>query len=127
MRLICGFQVRHGTQQEIMLEKHIHLLIKHRVEIVDDLLVDDVLPFLRSKFVLDNEDVDLIRAEQTSRRKAEKLIDILPSKGFEAFTVFFDSLVDKYPHLAKILLEGVSEDKHAEIFDQIDSPLQCKY
>ena len=110
-----------------MLEKHIHLLIKYRVELVDDLLVDDVLPYLRSKLVLDGDDIDLIRAEQTPRRKAEKLLDILPTKGFEAFNNFFDSLVEKYPQLAKILSEGVPEEKHAEMFDSIDSPLQRKY
>ena len=93
---------------------------------MEDLLVDDILPFLRSKFVFDSEDVELIRTEKTARRRAEKVLDILPSKGFEAFNYFFDSLVDKYPHLAQILTDGVGEDRHGEIFDQIDSPLQRK-
>ena len=46
-----------------MLEKHRHLLLKFRREIVEDLLVDDVVVFLQSKFVLDSDDTEVIRGE----------------------------------------------------------------
>lgn len=110
-----------------MLEKHRHLLIKFRQEIVEDLLVDDVLVFLRSKFVLDSGDAEVIREEKTSRRQAEKLLDILPQRGYEAFEHFFAALSDKYPHLARLLQSGTSEEQFNFIVEAVDSPLQCEY
>ena len=110
-----------------MLENHRHLLIKFRPEIVEDLLVDDVLVYLRSKFVLDSSDTEVIREEKTSRRQAEKLLDILPTKGYNAFEHFFCILSDKYPHLAHKLRNGVSEDNYCHVLEGIDSPLQRKY
>ena len=110
-----------------MLEKHRYLLIKFRQEIVEDLLVDDVLVFLQSKFVLDSEDAEVIRGEATSRRQAEKLLDVLPQKGYEAFEHFFSALSDKYPHLGKLLKSGSSEEQFSSILETVDSPLQCEY
>ena len=113
-----------------MLEKHRHLLIKFRGEIVEDLLVDDVLPYLRSKFVLDSEDAEVIRKELTSRRQAEKLLDILSSKGYNTFDHFFTVLKEKYQHLAQLLSsDESSEDENGfnQVTEDIDSPLQCKY
>lgn len=111
-----------------MLEKHRHLLLKFRHEIVDDLLVDDVVVFLQSKFVLDSDDTEVIRGEQTSRRQAEMLLDILPKKGYESFEHFFTALSEKYPHLARLLESGASEDGHNNVlYEGIDSPLQREY
>lgn len=110
-----------------MLEKHRHLLLKFRREIVEDLLVDDVVVFLQSKFVLDSDDTEVIRGEQTSRRQAEKLLDILPKKGYESFDYFFTALNEKYPHLARLLESGASEDSYNNGLEGIDSPLQREY
>ena len=93
-----------------MLEKHRSLLIRHRSAIVEDLLVEDVLTELRSKFIIDQDDSELIKSGLTSRRKAEELLDVLPKKGHEAFQAFYESLLDKYPHLAKLLECGISEN-----------------
>lgn len=109
-----------------MLEKHRHLLIKFRPEIVEDLLVDDVLVLLQSKRVVDSDDTEVIRGEITSRRQAEKLLDILPQKGYEAFEHFFSALSDKYPHLAKLLESGSSDQQFNFNLETVDSPLQCK-
>lgn len=107
-----------------MLEKHRHLLLKFRQEIVEDLLVDDVVVFLQSKFVLDSDDAEVIRGERTSRRQAEKLLDILPLKGYESFDHFFTVLGEKYPHLARLLESGSSEEQYNNVLEGIDSPLQ---
>ncbi|KAJ7373730.1 wD repeat domain [Desmophyllum pertusum] len=109
-----------------MLEKHRHLLLKFRQEIVEDLLVDDVLAFLRSKFVFDSDDTEVIRAEQTSRRQAEKLLDMLPEKGYETFEHLFTALSEKYPHLARLLESGSNEEKYNDVLEGIDSPLQLE-
>lgn len=93
---------------------------------MEDLLVDDVLAFLRSKFVLDSEDTEVIRVQKTSHRQAEKLLDILPQKGYEAFEHFFSALSDKYPHLAKLLQSGSKEEQFQYILEAVDSPLQLE-
>ena len=93
-----------------MLETHRHLLIVNRPAIVKDLLVEDVLTELRSKFIIDQNDSELIQSERTSSRKAEELLDLLPNKGYGAFQAFYESLCDKYAHLAKLLESGVHAD-----------------
>lgn len=109
-----------------MLEKHRHLLLKFRQEIVDDLLVDDVLSFLQSKFILDSEDAEVIRGERTSRRQAEKLLDIIPERGYEAFEHFLSTLKENYPHLARLLLGSSKEEQIVIIRETVDSPLQLE-
>lgn len=110
-----------------MLEKHRYLLIKFRVEIATDLLVDDVLVYLESKHILDSDDKEVIRHQTTSKRRAEKLLDILPTKGYAAFDVFFKILGEKYPHLAQLLKDGVSEEDFGnQVLDFVDSPGQRK-
>lgn len=79
----------------------------NRVEIVEDLLVEDVLNFLRSKYVFDSEDAELIKAEKTSKRQAEKLLDLLATKSNAAFYHFRDSLAEGYPHLVELLEDEV--------------------
>ena len=91
-----------------MTEAHRELLTSNRVAIVEDLLVDDVLAQLFSKFVFDNNDKELIRSEKTSKRQAEKLLDLLVKKGDEAFGHFLSALTDPYPHLAELLQAGHS-------------------
>jgi len=83
------------------------MLLTNRVEIVEDLLVDDVLNYLQSQLVFDSEDVEIIKVENTTRRRAEKLLDILQTKSDAAFYHFKDALQEPYPHLAE-LLEGES-------------------
>lgn len=110
-----------------MLEQHRFLLIKYREEIATDLLVDDVLVYLESKYILDSDDKEIIRVQITSKRKAEKLLDILPTKGFEAFGVFYAILGEKYPHLADMLKSGVTDSDYGNVLDYVDSPSQRKF
>ena len=91
-----------------MLETHRYLLIVNRPAIVQDLLVEDVLTELRSKFIIDHDDSELVESERTSRSKAEKLLDLLPNKGYGAFQAFYESLLEKYEHLATLLESGLS-------------------
>ena len=86
-----------------MTNSHRELLTANRVDIVDDLLVDDVLTELVSNFVFDNDDVELIHAESTSKRQAEKLLDLLVNKGDQAFSHFLAALKDPYPHIVELL------------------------
>ena len=91
-----------------MTQDHTNLLIANRVEIVEDLLVDDVLNFLQSKMVFDVHDTELIRAETTSRRQAGKLLDLLETKSDAAFYHFREALEEPYPHLVELLKEDAT-------------------
>lgn len=82
-----------------MFSDHNQVLIAQRNAIVNDLDVKDVFTFLRSKFVLTEDDEDVILGEKTRRREVEKLLDILLLKGDDAFKWFLSSLEEKYPHL----------------------------
>ncbi|XP_032220712.2 apoptotic protease-activating factor 1 isoform X2 [Nematostella vectensis] len=110
----------------MMLEKHRHLLIKFRQDISRDLLVDDVLPYLQSKLVLDSYDKECIYVEKTSKKKAQRLLDILPTKGFDAFEHFFTILGGKYPQLVGLLRSGVSDETYGDAIDSVDSPDQLQ-
>lgn len=95
----------------MMSEEHKDILNTSRVEIVEDLLVDDVLNFLRSKMVFDLDDTELIRAEKTSRRQAEKLLDLLETKSDAAFYNFRESLEEPYPHLVELLQDNLRKPR----------------
>lgn len=109
-----------------MKETHRQLLIGNRSKVVEDLLVEDVLTELRSKFILDQDDCELIQSEKTSRQKAGKLLDLLPSKGFGAFSAFYESLCDKYPHLARLLESGIDNESCDGPYPVVNNNLPSK-
>ena len=108
-----------------MTSEHNDLLTENRVEIVEDLLVDDVLNFLQSKMVFDSHDAELIKVEKTSRRQAEKLLDLLSTKSDAAFYCFRESLEEPYPHLVELLQEDVRSPR--KISDAKDILERGKY
>lgn len=108
-----------------MTAEHSKLLTVSRVEIVEDLLVEDVLNFLQSKMVFDGHDAELIKAERTSRRQAEKLLDLLSTKSDAAFYYFRESLEEPYPHLVELLQEDVRSPR--KISDAKDLLERGKY
>lgn len=108
-----------------MTSEHNDLLTENRVEIVEDLLVDDVLNFLQSKMVFDSHDAELIKAEKTSKRQAEKLLDLLSTKSDAAFYCFRESLEEPYPHLVELLQEEVRSPR--KISDAKDILERSKY
>mgnify|MGYP001792707736 CR=1 FL=1 len=104
---------------EKMSETNYSKLILNRVEIVEDLLVEDVLNFLRSTYVFDSEDAELIKSEKTSKRQAEKLLDLLSTKSNAAFYHFRTSLGEGYPHLVELLDEEVAAPRKVSTADNI--------
>ena len=102
-----------------MSAEHKDLLTVNRVEIVEDLLVDDVLNFLQSKMVFDLEDTELIRAEKTSRRQAEKLLDLLDKKSDAAFYYFRESLAEPYPHLVELLQDDIKSPRKISVLREL--------
>lgn len=77
------------------------LLEKHHLEITQNLDLDRqyILSHLRSKFILNDEDCQLIKAGVSRQQKASKFIDILMTKGPSGFTHFIEALEIEHPHL----------------------------
>ena len=84
-----------------MSKEHREILRKHRIVLGNDVQAIQVMRRLTD--VLSEEDEEEIKAEKTSFLKAEKLLDILPRKGPDAFIRFVDALWKVQPHLARIL------------------------
>ncbi|XP_019637190.1 PREDICTED: uncharacterized protein LOC109479645 [Branchiostoma belcheri] len=87
-----------------MEERHKALLRAKRLEIASDLRFRDIRRRLLNSGILDGENLDDIENEQSRGDQVNALLDILPTKGPNAFSVFRDALNDSgYPHLARIL------------------------
>jgi len=63
-----------------------------RTDIVADLDVHTVLDQLYASSIIMPEDYELIRSKPTSQDRARLLLDILPTRGPNAFTVFLEAL-----------------------------------
>ena len=83
-------------------DKHREILRRQRSNLCRDLEVMKLLPKLHS--VLDTEDEEEVKAEGARRQKVDKLLNILPKKGPEAFHVFVKGLQELQPFLAAPLL-----------------------
>lgn len=92
-----------------MSQCHRNLLTSKRAQIVDDLLVDDILPYLMGELVFKDDDRQIINAELTDLLKAGKCLDLLVTRGDNAFGHFVDSLRAQYGHLAQILVADNQE------------------
>ena len=110
---------------EVMSAEHKDLLTVNRVEIVEDLLVDDVLNLLRSKMVFDLGDTELIKAGKTSRRQAEKLLDLLDKKSDAAFYYFRESLEEPYPHLVELLQDNLKRPRAVSDMRELTERGEC--
>ncbi|XP_019637202.1 PREDICTED: uncharacterized protein LOC109479656 [Branchiostoma belcheri] len=87
-----------------MEERHRALLSAKRLEISSDLRFRDIRRRLLDSGILNGENLDEIEKRQSRGDQVKALLDILPTKGPHAFSVFREALNDSgYPHLARIL------------------------
>ena len=70
-----------------------------RQKIVDDLDVRDVLDTLIENEILDEESHEKILSEKTRRAQARCLLDMLPTRGPLAYSIFKESLSVNYTWL----------------------------
>ncbi|XP_041363522.1 myosin-2 heavy chain-like isoform X2 [Gigantopelta aegis] len=83
-------------------EKYADILEEHRFTLVSKIKSEVFLDYMRCHQFLDQEDCETIRNNyiyQTRRQKAGAFIDILLTKGPDAFKVFVDLLQWEYPHV----------------------------
>lgn len=86
-------------------KNHKELLRRNRERLVEDLEALSLLSYLFQEHTLSENDVDLIKAERTRSLQAEKLLDIIPRRGPQAFHNFCRALErgDGQNHLLALL------------------------
>eukprot|EP00795_Rhopilema_esculentum_P013091 gene13091-3877_t len=94
-------------------DKHRSLLRASRMDLVRDMDGERIASYLYSYEIFSEEDRELVNAESTPQRKNEKLLDILPKRGANAFKVFCDILKELKMFHLEILLRN--EDKSSEL------------
>nr|XP_042896904.1 disks large homolog 5 isoform X2 [Parasteatoda tepidariorum] len=87
-------------------EEHKELLKFHRTRFLQCVDIDRLIPLLQTNGVLTNDDVTDLKKYNNSGAKAEKLLDLLPSKGSQAFQAFCLALETTYPHLLTVMFLG---------------------
>jgi len=90
---------------------HREVIQRCRLKIVEDLDVNDILDYLLQQRIIDSENKERILnpvINPTTKDKARELIDIIPRRGPEAYGVFRESLLAKYPWLVKALDEELN-------------------
>ena len=85
------------------------VLIDLRDWLVEKLSIDKIIPYLRSKRILDQYDEENIRAEKTTIQKNGKLLDLVDSRGSTGFDQFCHAIKERCTGqefvLDKILIE----------------------
>lgn len=74
--------------EEIFWSLKLEVLHDMRDELAKNLYPDKFFSYFRSKRIFDADDCENINAEKTRRKQAELFLDILESKGPEAFDEF---------------------------------------
>ena len=87
-----------------MEEKHRIILRYFWANIRRNLEPRNILPKLVS--VLIETDEEEIKVQSTRQERCDKLLEILPRKGPNAFKVFVEALKEEAPHLASDLSEA---------------------
>ncbi|XP_023327782.1 apoptotic protease-activating factor 1 [Eurytemora carolleeae] len=108
-----------------MERNHKNSLKKSRQQIVDDLDVNDVFDVLLQNDIFSDDIVERIKAETTRKDKARRLLDILPSRGPQAYPVFLEALRENYRWLVDTLENGDRDARNntQEINNQITEVL----
>ena len=99
---VVGPGKKTGIDLGEMDDKHREILRRQRPNLRRDLEVMKLLPKLHS--VLDTDDEEEVKTEAARRKQVDKLLNILPKKGPEAFHVFVKGLQEIQPFLAAPLL-----------------------
>ncbi|KAL2102562.1 hypothetical protein ACEWY4_001730 [Coilia grayii] len=88
--------------------QHKDILRKHRLELSSNINTDDtIVQYLYQEDILTLSHVEEILAENSSKKRTLKLLDLLPARGPKAFEKFLESLEAEYPWVQERLLQGL--------------------
>ncbi|XP_059843730.1 death domain-containing protein CRADD isoform X3 [Hypanus sabinus] len=91
--------------------KQRRILRRLRLELADQLRVEQLVQYLYQERVVSQNFLEELEAEPVSVRRTLKLLDYLPGRGPRAFAAFIESLRDEFPWLCRRLEE---EEERAE-------------
>ncbi|XP_066293174.1 caspase recruitment domain-containing protein 11-like isoform X3 [Branchiostoma lanceolatum] len=95
MVTMAGPEEEYQEYQDL-LEEHCYII----TEMLDPI---KVVPYLRSKHVMDENDYEEIEAKDTRKKKAMHFVNLLKGKGPEGYGHFIDILEKVMPHLYRLL------------------------
>ena len=98
-----------------MEQKHKHVLQRQRTYIIHNIRdVSNILDHLFAASILDDDLMDEIKAGRTPRERKQTLLNILPSRGGDAYSVFCEALVQEgYEFVALGLKEAEADAEEA--------------
>jgi len=82
---------------------HRRVLTRRHYDLVKDLDVAHIVDQLIQDEIISIDDVDIIEAESTLRRKAQRLLRMIPSRGPTAYSSFLAALHTNFKHLEENL------------------------
>ncbi|XP_030634187.1 death domain-containing protein CRADD [Chanos chanos] len=95
--------------------KHKALIRKYRLYLSNQLLVDDtIVQLLYQEDILTESQVEEIQTQNTSKKRALRLLDILPTRGPRAFEVFLKSLEQEFPWVKEKILQDLTLEDSSE-------------
>lgn len=92
--------------------KHRELLRAQRMQLCEQLVVDDtIVQYLYQEDILTEGQVEEIQSQKSNKNKTLMLLRILPDRGPSAFKLFVQSLEQDFPWIKeKLLLLAQGED-----------------
>ena len=99
-----------------MQEEDRKALRSNREALLKDLEAKRVASLLYSREIFSEEDKDSVNAKSTPAEQREEILDILPRKGPNAFSVFCNVLHEVSPHLEELLRHPQEDGKDDMLF-----------
>ena len=88
----------------------------NREALLQDLKAKKVASMLYSRGIFSEEDKERVDAKSTRTERREEVLDILPRKGPNAFSVFCNILHEVSPHLEQLLRHPQEDGKADMLF-----------
>lgn len=86
--------------------QHKDILRKHRLDLCANISTDDtIMQYLYQEDILTMNHVEEIQAQTCNKRRTLMLLDILPTRGPNAFAKFLEALEAEYPWVQEKLLQ----------------------
>ncbi|XP_064864495.1 death domain-containing protein CRADD-like [Oncorhynchus nerka] len=89
--------------------RHKEILRKHRLDLSNQILIDDtIVQFLYQENILKSQ-VDEIQSQKSNKKKTLRLLDILPTRGPRALGTFLNSLEEEFTWVRDKLLQDLEQ------------------
>lgn len=91
-------------------ERHKKILKDVKLELVEDMNVEEVLLHMAKTHIFSERDEDEIKSKGNRREKCTALLETLPMRGLKAYSAFVTALENVHPHLANLVIEAENKN-----------------